>query len=357
MEEDGNQLRRVLFDIQHPAQVHLFKHVLWELQEKGVETMVLSRDKELTLDLLDAYGIRHLSLSRRKNGLPAAVVELGVREYRTIRAAWSFQPDVIVSRVSPPAVHAASLVGAKSVIVTDTDIESTLLGRVFHGISLPFADVVCRPPGLELSIPRRNQEIVGPQELAYLHPNRFRADPNALEQHGVDVDEPYFVIRLSGWDAYHDIGHQGLSETTLKNIIQYLSGYGQLYLSSETGHSFGVDLPEIPVPPHLIHDLLYHADLYIGDSGTMSTEAALLGTPAIRSNSIPREQDELFFRELEAEHGLLFSVSTDDVVLRKVKEIISDDRTQQTWCERRKRFLEDASDVTDQLVSIIRAVV
>lgn len=357
MEGDGNQPRRVLFDIQHPAQVHLFKHALWDLQKEGVETMVLSRDKELTLDLLDAYGISHTCLSRRKNGLPAAVVELGVREYRTIRAAWSFQPDVVVSRVSPPAAHAASLLGAKSVIITDTDIESTLLGRVFHGISLPFGDVVCRPPGLELSGSWRNQEIVGPQELAYLHPNRFRADPNALEQHGVEVDEPYFVIRLSGWDAYHDVGHQGISENALKNIIQYLSEYGQLYLSSETDHSLAVDIPGIPVPPQLIHDLLYHADLYIGDSGTMSTEAALLGTPAIRSNSIPREQDELLFRELETEHGLLFSVSTDDGVLRKVKEVISDDTTQQKWCERRKRFLEDASDVTDQLVSIIKAVV
>jgi len=345
---------RVLFDVQHPAQVHLFRHAIEELQAAGHETMVLSRDKEMTLDLLDAYGIEHRSLSRRRGGLPAAVFELGVRELRTIQAAREFAPDVIVGRVSPSATHAASLLGARSVVVTDTDIDGTVLGRAFHAITLPFADVVCRPPDLELPTADANQRDLGKQELAYLHPDRFTPEPAALERHGVDPDEPYAVVRLAGWDAYHDVGHEGISETVLRKLVAMLSGRGRVFLSTERDGPVDLDTEPFPVPIHLVHDLLYHADLYVGDSGTMSTEAAMLGTPSVRLNSVDGEDDEGIFRSLEADYGLLFSFSDGEAALRKARDLWDGESTAATWERRRASLLADAPDVTDELLAIIR---
>jgi len=43
---------------------------------------------------------------------------------------------------------------------------------------------------------------------------------------------------------------------------------------------------------------LYYANVYIGDSQTMATEASVLGTPAIRSNSFAEGSDMSNFREL-----------------------------------------------------------
>ncbi len=343
---------RVLFDIQHPAQVHLFKHALWDLEAAGHETLVTSRDKEVTTQLLDAYDIDHRLLSRRRNGLPAAALELGVREVRTLLAARPFHPDVVVSRVSPPAAHTAAALGARSVVVTDTDVDSTLLGRAIHAATLPFADVVLRPPGLDLPTPDRKQRDLGTQELAYLHPDRFTPDRRALERHGVDVDDAYFVVRLAGWDAYHDVGHTGLGGATLRELLAYLSDRGTVYLSTERDLK-GVDADPLPVPPHLVHDLLAYADLYVGDSGTMSTEAALVGTPAVRTNSAVGGDDEGIFVTLESEYGLLFSFADGQAALQKVRRLVESDETAAEWQHRHARLLEDATDVTDDLVSVV----
>ena len=344
---------KALFDVQHPAQVHLFKHVIRELHGDGHETLVLSRDKEMTLDLLDAYGIDHVSLSRRRGGVVSTAVELGVREVRTLLAANRFEPDVVASRMSPPAAHAARAVGARSVLVTDTDVGSSSLGRLIHAVTLPFADVVCRPPGLELPAADGKQLDLGYQELAYLHPDRFSPDRDAIEAWGVPVDEPYFVLRLAGWDAYHDLGHRGISDDHLAELVDLLSERGPVYLSTERPVPADFEAYELPVPPHLIHDLLYYADLYVGDSGTMSTEAAMLGTPTVRTNSLAGAADERVFRRLESEYGLLYSHASAEAALDRVRDLLAATDTEAQWRRKADRFTDDAQDVTGDLVSIL----
>ena len=56
----------------------------------------------------------------------------------------------------------------------------------------------------------------------------------------------------------------------------------------------------MPIPPESIHSLLYYAKMFIGDSQTMTTEAAILGTPALKCNtfagklSVPNELEEKY---------------------------------------------------------------
>src|SRR6056297_2847304 len=108
--------RRVLFDINHPAQVHLFRHAITELEEQGHETVVTSREKELTTDLLDAYGIDHRPLSAAGDGTASLVTELATREWRLLGVARSFDPDVIVSRLSPAAAHVSTVIGCPNLV-------------------------------------------------------------------------------------------------------------------------------------------------------------------------------------------------------------------------------------------------
>lgn len=48
---------------------------------------------------------------------------------------------------------------------------------------------------------------------------------------------------------------------------------------------------EMTVPPHLVHDLHWFADLFVGDSQTTATEAANSGAPAVRSNDFVGDGD------------------------------------------------------------------
>lgn len=344
---------RVLFDIQHPAQVHLFRPAIRALQAHGDRTLVTSREKEMTTTLLDAFDIDHVPLSTRSGGLASAALELGVREARTFWRAHEFDPDVVVSRTSPPAVHAARLCGCPSVVVTDTDLGKTLPGRAVQMVTLPLASVVCRPPELDLPVSASKQVEMGLQELAYLHPERFTPDAEALAEYGVDTDEPYSVVRLAGWDAYHDVGEGGLSKATAAALVETLADHGTVYLSSENSISDSLGAEPLPVPPHRIHDLLYYASLYVGDSGTMSTEAAMLGTPAVRTNSAVGGDDERVFRALESEYGLLFSHADERAALQRVEELLEGGVPREEWRRRRERFVRDGSDVTAQLLGVI----
>lgn len=344
----------VLFDIQHPAQVHLFRPTARELEARGHEVVVASREKELTTTLLDAYGFDHRVLSRRAERLPGLAGELLVREARMAELARSVQPDVVASRLSPAAAHAARLVDARCLIVTDTLVSSRAMRALLRTATLPFADVVCTPSRFELGFWAGRQRLLDFQELAYLHPDRFQPDRSVLADHGVPVDEPYTVLRLTAWDAYHDTGDDGLTPGAARRLFERLGEHGPVYVSAETETS-GQSLPgePIPVPPHLIHQLLYHATLYVGDSGTMATEAALLGTPAVRVTTAAGPGDHHAFQELERRWGLLQSFPEPEPALEAVDALLGGSVDRASHQDRRRRLAAEYGDPTDRLVALV----
>ena len=192
---------RVLFDVGHPAQVHLFRHTIEELDRAGHETFVTAREKEVTIDLLEAYGIDHLSLSERGDSTRALVRELLTREVRMFAVARRFQPDVIVSRLAPVPAHVSAAVGCRYVAVNDTHIDRTVLRWVYQGLTLPFVDTICVPESFDLPIADSKRRPLDFQELAYLHPRRFEPDPAVVASYDIDPAEPYFILRVAGWDA------------------------------------------------------------------------------------------------------------------------------------------------------------
>jgi uncharacterized protein len=88
------------------------------------------------------------------------------------------------------------------------------------------------------------------------------------------------------------------------------------------------------------------AQLYIGDSQTMATEAAVLGVPALRYNSFAGKISVL--KELENKYGLMFSYlpSEFNKLKEKLTEMLSMDNLKKEWQVRRMRMLEDKIDLT-----------
>ncbi|MFW6384980.1 MAG: hypothetical protein ACOCY7_02470, partial [Halodesulfurarchaeum sp.] len=230
----GNETkRRVLFDVGHPAQVHLFRNAVEALQRRGHETLVASRVKEVTVELLDAYDIEHVPLTTRGTSLPSLLWELGLREMRLLSVAKSFQPDVIASRLSPAAAHVSKVVGCKNVVINDTRIHSKPMRVLYHRLTLPFVDAVYSPADFDLPVSLDRKKTLDFQELAYLHPQYFDPDPSTPLEYDIDPEEPYFIIRLAGWDAYHDLGHAGLSPAGTRELVSYLSQHGTVFISAE----------------------------------------------------------------------------------------------------------------------------
>jgi uncharacterized protein len=88
----------------------------------------------------------------------------------------------------------------------------------------------------------------------------------------------------------------------------------------------------------------------IGDSQTMTAEAAVLGTPALRFNDFVGRLGYLY--ELEHRYGLTFGISTahPDRLMAKLDELLAFSDLKTEWRNRRSRMLGEKIDVTEFFV-------
>jgi len=95
--------------------------------------------------------------------------------------------------------------------------------------------------------------------------------------------------------------------------------------------------------------VLAFADLYLGDSQTMATEAALLGTPAIRSNSFVGPNDMTNFKVLEENYSLLRNIRRFEDVLPVVTDFACNSRKSE-WQQKQSAYFEAVGDANMQIV-------
>jgi predicted glycosyltransferase len=339
---------RLLVDVTHPAHVHLFRNAIETLRDRGHEVGVVAREKDVALDLLAAYGIEHTCLSRARSGAAGTLREWLGRGLGLLRFARAFAPDVILSRLNPAAAHVAAALGVPNVVFHDTEVAG-LLDRV----TLPAAAVVATPAAFDRELPAEHVRYRGFHELAYLHPARFEPDADALREHGIHPDEPYSVVRLVAMDAHHDRGRAGFPPVTLRRLVHGLTEHGEVYVTSESPRPDDLDGHEPPVPVDAMHDLLAFADCYVGDSSTMATEAAVLGTPAVRYNPLGREMGNF---ERLGDAGLVRSHRDPEVAADSALELAADPDAGRRWRRRRRRLLAEVVDPTAFAVALVEEV-
>ena len=100
-----------------------------------------------------------------------------------------------------------------------------------------------------------------------------------------------------------------------------------------------------------MHDILYYAQMLVGDTQTMTTEAGVLGTPAIRCNTFVGENDMGNFLELEKNYGLIFNYSDPKKAIDKAIELLHENNLKEQWKIKRNNLLKDKIDVTAFMVN------
>ncbi|MGZ4847872.1 MAG: hypothetical protein ACXV2D_00005, partial [Halobacteriota archaeon] len=85
----------------------------------------------------------------------------------------------------------------------------------------------------------------------------------------------------------------------------------------------------------------------------MATEAALLGTPTVRSNSFIGDRDMGNFVELEQRYGLVFNYREPYKATEKAVELVHEPDVKQRWKEKRERLLNETIDITAFMVWFI----
>jgi len=340
---------RLLFDINHPVQVHLLRHPIAELTRRGHECHVVARDKDVTLALLDRFGIPHRVLAPVGRGTWGRLRELAHRELKLIALARDLRPRLIVG-TSAHAARVARLVGARSVVINDDDAGAVPL---FRWLAYPLASAIVTPDCLRHEgHGKRHLTYASYQQLFYLHPNRFRPDRAVLAGLPLTPGEGYAVVRLSALGAHHDAGIRGIREELVLRLRDRLAGRIRLLVSSEAALSPGLEPLRLPIPPERLHDALAFAEFYLGDSQSVTAEAAVLGTPAFRMNDFVGRLS--YLRELEA-YGLAFGFKPgqEEPLLQELDRLMAQEDRRAAFQRKRGKMLADKIDPVPWFVSTL----
>jgi predicted glycosyltransferase len=335
---------RVLFDLTHPANVHLFKHLIRSLRASGAEVVVASRDKDVTVALLDAEGIEHVCLTRRGEGLAGLAAELVLRTARLRRLAVRFQPDVLVAAEGGVSIGpVGAILRRPRVVFAQVD-----RARLQNRLGLPWATTICTGTGYRLRHGSRQRRFSGFQTQAYLDPRRFYPDAEVLRRCGIEPDQPFAVVRLVEWTAAHDAGRRGLPVELLLPAIRRLERLGRVILSSEAPMPDALAPWRSPVPVDRLHDLLAFAGVCVAEGGTVAAEAGLLGTPAVTCNSY-----NFGYLDSLCELGLIRRAEGLTQAMEWADAMRREDGLKQRWRERAAALFASTDDVLEVMRNTI----
>jgi len=330
---------RILIDIGHPAHVHYFRNLAKLFISKGSEVLFTTRDKEVTLKLLDYYGFNYVNFGRPFKSRPGKVWGLFWFTLRLFKVALKFKPDFYLNATQYSAM-VAWLLRKPHVSLEDTfNMEQVRL-------YMPFTSVVLTGSYPHPKLSKKEIHYDGYQELAYLHPKRYEPDPQILKTLEVGNGEKFIVLRFISWNASHDFGSTRMSFEQKKELIDELKNNAKIFISSEADLPGPLKKYQLQIPPYKIHDVLAFATLYIGEGATMASECAMLGTPAIYINA----QDVYTIREQEIKYGLIFSFRDFKGVLEKALELLNQRDSKKEFKQRKERMLAEKIDLTAYLV-------
>jgi predicted glycosyltransferase len=342
---------RYLFFTNTPAHVHLYRNAVERLRAAGHEVLVLGRRYGCTEALLEYHDLPYQIYGEYDAASDSLYAVLPQHYAGAIRRTLRFDPDCVFG-YGAYAAHAGAVARTPTILVLDSEPTP-----IDHAVSRPFARAILTPHVFGKDLGARHYRFRGFKECAYLHPEVYEPDPGVRDALGLAPGEPYALCRFNALDSLHDIGEHGFSPGQRRELVDRLADHVTVLVSDEGGEMALEDTAARPfdLHPARFHDALAAADLLVADTQTVATEAALLGTPVVRSNSFVGESDMGNFRELER-HGLVRNVPSFDEVLETVLDLVTDDEAGAMWRRRRDAFMADKVNLTDLIVETARNV-
>ena len=340
---------RILVDLTHPGDVHFFRRAIDIWRQRDHTVLITARRKDLTVDLLRRMGLEHEDLGEARSGLLGLGVELFARSYRLCRRVREFRPDVMTTTAGTFVAQASWVCRVPSVVFYDT--ENATLSNL---ITYPVCTAVVTPACYYGRVPaRKHVTYAGYQELAYTHPRSFTADPARLADFGLSRDEPFIFVRLVSWGAAHDTLDHGFTE--IEAAIAELQRFGRVVISAEGPLPPALEPYRLNGPLEHVHHVLAFARLFIGESATMASESATLGTPAIFVSTTGRGYTD----DQERRYGMTYTFRDRRTAQRdgmaKALEILADPDSKEQWARKRERMLADMIDVSEFVVTLVES--
>jgi predicted glycosyltransferase len=307
---------RVWIDLSNSPHPLLFAPISRALQERGHEVMITVRDHAQTVALARRDWRKYDVVGGESpGGRPRKAWAIGARVLALRRWARRARPDVAVSHNSYAQIVAARAVGIPAVTAMDFEHQpaNNMAFRLASRVLVPEAVPVelVRRQGATAAKLVRYPEIKEAIYIGGFEPNPSVVGDLGIERQGGDV---LVVVRTPPSRAlYHRFDNPLFGQ-----VLDGLGGEPSVHCVVLARHAEqraeiaaraipNVTLPERPVDARA---LVYESDLVIGAGGTMTREAALMGTPTL---SIYAGEQPAVDAWLEARGALRRITSTDEV--------------------------------------------
>ena len=334
---------RVLIDIQHPANLLLFKEFARIFHSRDNQVLFTTRDKDVTIQLFDSLKFDYISFGKNYKSLPGKMIGLLRFDHDIIRAARQFKPDLFLSHGSIYAAHASFVLRKPNISFNAVDSD------VLLKLNKPFTSVYLTSRSFKKKLGKKHLMYSGFHELAYLHPNYFKPDVAVLEKYGIKKNEKFVIVRFVSWKAYDDIGKNGFSNKEKILVTEKLCELGRVFISSECDLPPELTQYKLNIYPSDLQSLEYYSSLLLGESGSMAAECAMLGTPALYVSN----KNHGFISDLSQKYDLIHQFTDVKSALVKAIELLQDSETREIYKKRRDCMLVEMIDVTAFMVWFI----
>lgn len=343
--------KKYLFYLVHPAKFHFHKVQINALKKKGYTVDIIINTKDILEELVIEEGWDYINIfpkTRKIKGVHvyiAAFLSLILSIYRLWKHTKGKKYDIFVGDA---LVYLGKIKGIPSFYPTD-DVLSAVPEQ--HTWFIP-ANYIIAPKITDIGKYKRKKIAYnGYKALAHLHPNHFMPNIDLLEKE-LRSGEPYFLIRCTGFGATHDVNKKGIDDVLLYKLRDILLPKGKLLITSERDLPNDLEKYRINIKKSYMSHYVAFAKIFISDSTTMSTEAAVLGTPSVELDEYFYEIDQML--ELQDKYKLIHCYRTNEQeqMLTKVGELLSMKNLEDKYIERRNTLLNDVIDVSSFLVWI-----
>lgn len=331
------------FDLVHPSDVNLFKNAIIRLHKEGHEIFLTLRERgrlsEIAKTELSSFEICPIGKheSRFFNKLYALVK----REFQLFQYLKNKKIQISVNQ-GFSSVISCKLLNIPFIIFED-DYEYKL---AFH-----YARLFSKRDVMPDFIPVTGKNIYkyhGFKELAYLHPNQFMPDNNALKLFGILPGEYAFIREISNISLNY-----AKRKSYLLQIIENLISRGiQIVLSIEdktNSSRFEHKCIVLEEPVHDIYSIIANASFAISSGDTMAREACLLGTPTIYTGG-----REMIMNSLLIEKGILFADYTIENINLRIDYLLDKGNVLKIRAEIGTIIKKELEDTTEVIIKHVQ---
>lgn len=344
----------IAFFINTPAQAHFLKNIIKKLSSKGHKVLILAREYGETVTLLKHFNFNYFIYTNVSNcGKYRKICNLPFGIFNSYKFLKKYKPDLLIG-AGLECVYTALLLNSKCILFSDSmPINESIYVKTQFLLCKPFMDAIITPDAVvtqnspKKSLGSKHIKINSYKELAYLHPDNFVPDDSVYKLLGLDKDEEFVLLRFNAFDSIHDFGGvSGFSIDKKRELVNILSKYAKVFISSELLLPPDLRKYSLDIPKYRIHDVLNYAKLIVADTGTIITEAAVLGTPAIRFSSNAGSNDLGIFIELSNKYGLIYTYDNPEIAIKKATELIKKPNLKNEWRSKKEILLSEKVDLS-----------